>query len=288
MQRRPLFLFSICIALPVWLLGCGRGDEAPDYVARIGDQYLSREEVTTALQSMPSGMDTTEARQQIIEQWVTNTLLYQEAERRGLRSEPEIQQLLEENESSVMVSALVARLYEEVPAEPTPAELLAYYERYREQLRLREPYVRVRYLATANADSARAVQQFMQRLSPASADSVWLTIATRYAADPAASRELAGSYFPESQLLALTPEIQEAVTSLQNGQVSPVISSGDLHHVVQLVERAPAGSIPQMDWVLEDLTQRLSISARKQIFARQVERLRNEALAREELEILDD
>jgi hypothetical protein len=40
-----------------------------------------------------------------------------------------------------------------------------------------------------------------------------------------------------------------------------------------------------MAWIEDELRERLIIDARKQMVARQVQRLRNEALAREDLEI---
>jgi hypothetical protein len=58
-----------------------------------------------------------------------------------------------------------------------------------------------------------------------------------------------------------------------------------MFHVVQLVERIPARTIPEPAWIEDELVRRLVIQGRKQLYARQVQRLRNEALAREDLEI---
>ncbi|HEX7072305.1 MAG TPA: hypothetical protein VF190_15940, partial [Rhodothermales bacterium] len=98
----------LLIAAPVlFMAGCGGEEEHPDFVARVEDQYLTREDLEDALQSMPGRLDSAEAREQIIEQWVTNALLVGEATRRGLRNTDEVRRLLEENERSVLASALL-------------------------------------------------------------------------------------------------------------------------------------------------------------------------------------
>lgn len=170
-------------------------------------------------------MDSTEASQQVIEQWITNQLLYQEALRRGLRNDPEVQRLLEENERSVLISALLERLYQEEEAgeegQPGPAEVQAYYERYKEQLRLREPYVRVRYLHTTREEDARTVHRTLREATAVS-DSLWEALVDRYADNPEEARLLASRYFPESRLFTaavLTP-LREALQRLRDGDVA--------------------------------------------------------------------
>ncbi len=266
--------------------GCGQETAKPDYVARVGDRYLTREELSAALESHPFLQDSTEAQQQIIEQWVNNELLYQEARRRRLRNDPEVRRLLEENERSVLISAYVNRLFEDEAVSPSPEALQAYFEQHRDQLRLREPFVRVRYLANADVDSAMAARRALRRIDRTpNPDSAWAVLARRYADDPDGVLGLSQSYFPESRLFTAQPAVQEELGGLSNGDVSPLIEYDGVYHVLQLVDRVPPGSVPELAWIENELKQRLTIEARKQMYARQVQRLRNEALARENLEI---
>ncbi len=267
----------------LFLAACNEPEPAPDYVARLGDRILTRSEVDSALSAMATGIDSTEAQRQIVEQWVSDALLYEEAERRGLRTEPDVQRLLRESEQSVLISALLAHLYDEVPASPSEAELGAYYERYKDQLRLREPFVRVRYLSTADADSARAALNLMQRARPSLSDNAWIRLVARFAADRQGSLALSSTHQPESRLFSNAPAVQNALVALKEGQISPIIATDSLYTIVQLVERVPAGSTPEMEWIRDELARRLAIQSRKQMYARQVQKLRNEALAREDL-----
>jgi hypothetical protein len=67
--------------------------------------------------------------------------------------------------------------------------------------------------------------------------------------------------------------------------VTPVIETDGLAHLLQLVDRVPAGAIPELAWIEDQVRRQLTIDARKQMYERQVQRLRTEALSRDALVI---
>lgn len=275
------FVFAIIL-----LTGCEREVSRPDYIARVGDSYLTANQLSSLMEAFPSVYDTTEAKEQIIEQWVTNTLLYQEAKRRRLDQNAEVKQLLQESEQSVLISALLQDLYSESTLEPSYTELQAYFERHKESLRLREPFVRIRFLGINNPDSASLARQLLQQATQSGkADSLWPEIVSRFSADVEGSMNLSRHYHSESRLFMSRPELRTWLARLRDNQISDVVFSDSLYNIIQLVERVPVGTIPRLTWIEEELRQRLSIQRRKQMYARQVQRLRNEAQAKNELEV---
>lgn len=268
--------------------GCENPEPPPDYVARVGSSYLTKQDLQEALENAPASRDSADARRQIVEQWVTNELLYQEAKRQGLREESEVKQLLQENERSVLISALVSSLYEQDTVRPSAAEVQSYYERHRQQLQLREPYLQVRHLATANADSAAQARSLLQRAVIAGhADSTWSLLARRFAMDPARALDLASNYYPAQRLFNQLPPLRSKLRTMSEGQIATLVRTDSLTHVLQLVRRVPAGTVPPISWIEDKIRRRLVIQERKQRYARRVQRLRNEAVAREALEISD-
>lgn len=283
MMQRIAVLFVVTLMVAA----CGKPPAPPEnVVARVGEQYLTEAEVDDALRDMPIAQDTVQARQQLIERWVTNELLFQEAQRLGLRDDEDVQRLLRENERSVLISALVNSLYDEEPIQPTPAEVQAYYERNRDQLTLREPFVQVRYLRTAVPDSAAAARGLLQQaMRTASADERWPRIAARFAEDASGAIDLSENYYPENRLFMNEPALQQTLSRLRAGQIAPIQEVDSLFHVLQLVDRAPAGATPKLGWIEDELRQRLVVQTRKQMYARHVERLRNEAQSRGALSV---
>ncbi len=268
------------------LLGC-RHDPAPvDYVARVGDQYLTPSELSDRLTALQVGGDTAGARQQIIEQWVTNALLYNEALRRDLPSEPDVQAMLQEQQRSVLVNELTTRLYTGNPVSISDAEVQAYYEKYQEQLRLREPFVHVLYLATRSLAEAQKVRTALRaQRRPDAAPIHWEALVSEHAADPDEARTLTARYYAEGQLFGHQPPLRAQLQRLRPGETAPVFEINGLYHVLHLADRAEAGAIPKRAWVEPEIRRRLQLRARKQMYVREVERLRTEALARDELDI---
>ncbi len=266
--------------------GCQRQTPPEGYVARVGDVYLMQDEINAALDNLPPRLDSTEARRQFIDQWVTNELLYQEALRLSLRTREGVQRRLEESERSVLIDALVSQLFEEEMEAPFPPEIRVYFERHKEQLRLREPFARVRYLFTTEADSARLARRLLQQAtSAANADSLWAQLVSRFAEDPELSLTLSGNYFPESRLFMEQPVLREHLAQLRPGQLAPLIETNGHAHLLQLDDQVPAGTIPKLAWIEDQVRRQLTIDARKQMYERQVQRLRTEALSRDALVI---
>ncbi len=284
---RTVLLLALVLAVGL-TAGCEKPAPAPGkYVVRVGDETLTEADLTAALAAVPAGIDSVTARQQVIEQWVTAELMAREAEERGLRDRPDVQRQLAENERAVLAAALLAALYDEDTAAFSRPELESYFERNKDRLRLREPYVRVRFIETATRDSAETARRAMQQaMLGAQQDSLWEVAARSFAADTAASLALAREYVPESRLLTSDESsVWQALPQLGPGQISSVLDDGDTYFVLQLVDRIAAGEEPKLEWIEDELRRQVTIQARKKMVARHVQRLRSEAEARDELDI---
>lgn len=275
-----------CLAVLIGgLTGCESQEAPSSYVARVGDHHLTEVELERMLSDMGPTPDSTEARQQVIEQWVTQTLLYREALRLNLEQLDSVQRQLEEQRQSTLISTMTNRIYEEAEIAPSEEEVRTYFERHRDQLQLREPYVRVRYLSTTTSDEAAAVRQELLNQRSDLPDSTWTQIRQEYASEPATSQHISNHVMSEGRLLAQLPYEQSDLSALREGEIAPIIEQNRKYHVLQLVRRIPEGTDPELAWLEEDIRRRLRIRSRKQIYAREVQRLRTEARAEDELEL---
>lgn len=266
------------------LLGCESDTTPSSHVARVGDHYLTEAEFERLLDGMEPVPDSTEARQQVIEQWVRRTLLLREAEQLNLEEDPEVKRKLKERRRSILVTAVTNRLYKDTEVEPSDEEVRTYFERHEDQLALREPYVQVRHLATSSQDSARSVRRQLRRARDVEGDSVWTQMSRRYARDSERALDLSARFWPERRLFAQLPGVRDALAGLQDGQIAPIIEANNRFHVLQLVRRIPEGAEPKLRWMESEIRRRLRIRNRKQMYAREVQRLRNEAKANDLIE----
>ncbi|PSQ81566.1 MAG: peptidyl-prolyl cis-trans isomerase, partial [Bacteroidetes bacterium QS_1_65_9] len=233
------------------------------------------ETTVTANASLPAGADSAAARRQVIRQWTTEALLYREAQRRGLADDSAVSARLEASRRSVLVNALVGRLYDEAADTFSTEAMRTYYQRHRQALRLTEPYVRVRHLSTAAAADAETARRRLRRAGGQQQQDT---------ADTSRARRLAERLRAEPSLFADQPGVGEQLAALDPGEPAPVFRAGGRFHVLQLVERVPAGTVPEFAWVKDEIRRRLLLRRRKQTYARQVERLRSQARASGALE----
>lgn len=262
------------------LMGCETKDTAPDsYIARVGDHYLQQDEVDRMLNGLGPVPDSTEARQQVINQWVEHTLLLREANRLNLSEDAAIKRRLEQQRRNTLVTALKDRIYEDIDQTPSEEEIRTYFERHEETLRLREPYVRVRHLATDSEDSVRAARRTLRRTRAPAMDSVWNRLSRRYADNPARAQRLATRFVPQGRLFARLPYVKDELKALEEGEFAPILRDNNRFHLLHLVRRVEEGTAPKLKWVEAEIRRRLKVRHRKQMYAREVQRLRNRAKA---------
>ncbi len=279
-MRPAIWIVLASVLLPA----CQERGKPIEFVARVGDAILLQSDLNAALEGFYGDLGTSDARAQIIDQWVESELLYQEALRLNLRSKESVRQQLKDAERAVLIDAFIAPLFDESAASLTDADLLSYYDTHKERLRTIEPFVLIRYLETPRRDSARAVQNQMRGAPNDEADLLFDRLALRHSTDPALSHSLASNYWPESRLFTGQPQIRQVVQEL-SPSTARVFAVDSLHYYVEVVDRVPVGTVPEFEWIKEQVRTHCAIDLRKQLYDRQVQRLRTEALAREVLVI---
>lgn len=271
------------VLLAGWI-GCRSNDRPADFVARVSDTYLTEAELNRRLGEYAALRDTASARQHIIDTWITEQLLYREARRQGVASDSAVQQQLEEVRRSVLVSALIEDLKNDVPA-PSETSIQTYYQRHKEQLRLREPFLRVRYASSPNAAELESMRAALTSASDsAAADSIWQR-AIRTVEGAEERRHLSGNYLPLSRLRRELPADLLNLSSLDAGAISPVVENNETFHLVQVTGRMEQGTLPPLENIRGKILQQLMIQEKKLMYTREVQRLRTRARADNAIEI---
>ena len=273
------------------LAACGSDTSSPSpgegaVVARVGAARFTEGDLGDALGDAPAGLDSVTAREQVVEQWVHRELLVQEARKQGLDDDPVVRRLLAENERATLEAAALDAYFAQSPAQPSEAELEAYYEANRSALALREPYVRLRHLRVADRGRATQAREALDRaLDSPYPDSLFALVAREYADDPDGATSLSGEYVSESRLRSLDQTLGERIAALPAGAQVAIVPVGRTFHVVQVVDRVPAGTVPPFRLLRDELAERLAVQRRRTAEARLLQQLRSEAQARGDLDL---
>ena len=90
---------------------------------------------------------------------------------------------------------------------------------------------------------------------------------------------------PGARLAALDETLGERVAGLSAGGQGTAIPIGPTMHLVQVIDRVPAGTVPPFRLVRDELAERLGIQMRRDAEARLIQRLRSEAQAAGRLDV---
>lgn len=270
-------------------VGCGDRSAAPApgegaVVARLGDATLTTGDLAEAVAGT-TGPDSVRAVELAAAQWTRRELLVQEARRQGLDTDPAVRRRVAEAERAALEAAAIEALFVSASAEPSEADLAAYYEAHREALALREPYVRLRHLRLADptrVDEAQA--SFARAVTSSVPDSLFALAAREYALDPARAAAFAAEYVPEGRLRSLDETLGDRVAAMAPGPDVAVVRTAGSVHLVQVVDREPAGTVPPFRLIRAELAERLAVQARRDAHSRLLQRLRSEARARGDLD----
>ena len=285
MIRRQLsdirLLPIVVAAVSTW--SCDPSPPPSSIVARVGDGVLLDRDLIAALQDFPAMLDSADARKQLIDQWIDSELLYQEALRRNIADMDSVKLRLSQSERAILVDALVSQLMTENVIDITAEDISNYYVRHKEQLALREPFAKVHYLMASDADSLRIAREIM--LQTEHTDSVFASVAMRFSAIPSTSLSHASNYLPEWGIFANQPLLANVLAELRPGQTAPIVEENGQFHYVHLAGRAPTRSIPEIAWVEDIIRRQITINRRRQLFQQELQQLRMNAIAGNELTI---
>lgn len=231
MRNRSLLIPAIILAT-AFLAGCGNNQKSapalsgPVLVSVDGDKLTAPE-----LDSLsPEGFEVTrENLGKILDKWVSNTLMYQEALRRGLEKEPQIRARLKRLERDYLVNELLDRLTTNIKVGQDAA--MQYFNQHKDEFSYEVKITRI-----VMADSMMAAQT----LAELRAGADFIKTARERSEDLALEPGQESRYFARNigdPRMGGDPAIAEAIFALAPGQVSDVVASQEGYQIIKLVDK---------------------------------------------------
>ncbi len=213
MKRILLLLLSSFLAF-----FCQKGD----YIARVGNSYLTREYLNAQL---PEGVELNrENLPQILEKWSHSELLYQEAKRRGFDKRADVKYRLEQLTKDFLVNEFVENETKKVTC--TRAEALDYFNRHKEEF-LYE--IKIMRIVVADEKLANSLWQAIK------SGKDFKSLAAEFSQDLILKGGEESVYIPRGALT--DPTLEEKIFALAPGAVSEVIKTQEGYQIVKLVDK---------------------------------------------------
>jgi len=206
-----------------------------------------------------------------VNSWVTRELLYQEAVQRGLADEGVVRKRIEDSRKRIIVDALLEEeLYNEDSTSVGEDAIEAMYRENGEAFTLREDVVQLSFAQFSDRDAAN---QFRSRLLRGTH---WTTAIAEIHADSALGSSLQQvankQYFSKSTLYP--EELWKLARTLGLDEVSFAVKTPAGYYVLLLHNTKKQGDIPDLDYVRNEIRDRILITRRKSRFEQLLTELR--------------
>lgn len=138
-------------------------DTTRQKLLEVEGKFLYLDQIQEIIPPNVNAKDSAEIAESFIRKWVTDVLLYENA-KRNITNKEEIDQLLEDYRKSLIIHQYQQKLLQErLPKEPTEEEIKAFYDKYKDQLVLKENIIQGILLVTpANAPQLANVRSWVQ------------------------------------------------------------------------------------------------------------------------------
>ncbi len=243
----------------IFLTGCERKEHPENYVARVNDEYLTIEMILERLDDS-YGMNEVMVRE-YVNQWLTSEMLFQEARRRGLDRDDRVLQPLRDVRRHLAINALLEEeVYSYNYPEITTGHIEAYFEEHKDEFTADAPVVEISYVLFAQRNTATTFRNAVVRGTDWETELENILMNDSQAEDVIEIGEQ--SYFRERDIYP--PEVWRAARQLGAGGVSFPVSTPEGFYIVRHHHTIQTGSPYPIDYVSNEIQERLVIEQRQE------------------------
>ncbi|MEA3489120.1 MAG: peptidylprolyl isomerase [Candidatus Omnitrophota bacterium] len=279
MIKRAKFAYFILHALLIlffFISGCGKAPEKEVVLASIGDAKITVSDFNERIANLPERYRevVSKKKNEYLLDLIDDTLLYQEAVRKNIHRDKDVQQMIEEAKKKIMIARL---LKDEVDSliEITEDDMQQFYGENRKRYMTPE-IMRVSHILLLSREDANDV------LDELSKGGKFEDLARARSVDPTAQNAGDIGYFPKGQLM---PEFEDACAKLDKGETSGVVKTKLGYHIIKLTNRRKPEQRP-IEQVAEDIKSRLRVIKRRKAFTELLGRLRKDTVIEINEEVL--
>ncbi len=278
------FRVLVLLSFFVILVSCEHGIRDTDDIilAEVGAHVLRLSDVVNDVPAEVYAADSLRVIANYQRNWVNRKLKVNEARRLRLDQNPEVQRRVRQATESILVDAFNEAVYLDVMDEPvTRTEAQSYYESNKDKFILAERHVRFRHMIAASLTDAQNARNALMR------GRSWASIAEDFSVNPQKAIRTSRQFFPISTAALHFEEMNTFLQVIGITEISPIRRIGDQFHFVQLVEAREAGDHPQIDWVIDQITDWLMLERRRKHLRSMEQSLFLKAQANNELRVYD-
>lgn len=249
----------------VLLSGCGSSGKV---AAVVNGRVITVKHLESRLSSMNPSARASFSNQKgrLLDQMIVESILLQEAEKRGLDRDAEVRRLLQEAQKQILVGRLLEVLRKEKENPVADEQVAQFYEANKSNFMQPESYRASHILTADEATAKKAIDRIK-------AGELFAKVAEELSTDPSKSHGGDIGFFAKGQVI---PEFEEACLKLKPGEMSGVVKTPLGYHIILLAEQKASHQRP-LEEVRDQIQQVLQNQQGQQAVQGIVQELRSKA-----------
>jgi peptidyl-prolyl cis-trans isomerase C len=258
MMKRALMIIGIFI----FAVSCSRGggnvkDSHGDYVAKVGNEKLTKEDVQAAWDALPpvsrQVFEGPGGTARFVDEMVRRETLYLEAKKRGLDKDREARLRLEDARKNALVGYLLNKVVEENSPQLTEKAMRDYYFAHKDDFISRDK-IRVSQIVVKSQDVA---QKVLDRLK---AGEDFARVASEVSIDKATARSGGDMGFIDRNSKMASQLVQE-ILKTRKGEISRPVTMPDGIHILKVTDIK--GAVSGYGQVKDIIAQKMAMERKK-------------------------
>jgi len=279
MKKIVLLSFSLIL-----YSGCNLSQkDSSGYLAEVNGVTLSIEDATSSISPYELSKDSIAALIRYRDEWINDQLIEQEIDRLNFDKDPAIKLKIDQAIKRTLYLSFQEAILSAAQENTTVSddEVRNYYQENRDKFVLSERYVRFRHLTAPNlANAQQAKRELMQ-------GNEWQQVARDYSVNPSLAISNSTRFYPESTALKEYSVLNRYLGLIGVSEISIIENINGQYHFVQLVEERAKGDHPDLQWLLDQIKDRLILEKKRSTYNRYIKNLYLAAQANNEIKVFN-
>ena len=258
--------YILSLSFLLYWTGCQDQKDGSPVVAKVGDGVLTLKEINGRIPKYLEDSLSVKQKRTLVEQWVEEELLYQEALHRGIHRQREIQELIERSRRDLLIAELLDREIDDQELNISEEMIRGYYERHKGAFLRDKTEIRARHILVEDRKKANRIRRRIQ------SGEHFEEIAKEESLD--SSSALDGGdlgYFSEDMV---DPELWSACLNLKIEAISKPMKTPIGYHIIEVLDKKEEGTLRELDRVRSEIIQGIVTEQRRNKLELLVNRLR--------------
>lgn len=259
-------ILALIASLALGSYGCAKKPSGDDRIlAKVSNRFITVKDFEAKIAKIPPYYRNVveKDKKRYLDEVIMQMLCYEEAVRRGIDRDKEIQDVINEARKKILMAKLIKDEVED-KVSVSEDEVNNFFDAHRDEFKTPE-LLRASHILVADEKEARGLLDELAR------GASFEDLARKHSTDATASRGGDVGYFRKGQVV---PAFEDACMKLNVGEMSPIIRTQFGYHIIKLTDKKEPG-LQSYDEAKGSIENELKRKKRSDLFSKLVLNLRN-------------